>query len=78
MPRPNLISLIHELKYELRRPRLKAQEITRLLAEYESVVEQACGDYRCAKAELLRVVARNFGKWVKDEKLPWIADESGQ
>ena len=78
MPRPNLISLIHELKYELRRPRLKAQEITSLLAEYESVVAQACSDYRCTKAELLKVVARDFGKWVKDEKLPWIADESGQ
>ena len=78
MPRPSLISRIHELKYELRRPRLKAQEITRLLAEYESFVEQACGDYRCTKAELLKTVAKDFGKWVKDEKLPWIADESSQ
>ena len=48
------------------------------MAEYESVVAKACSDYRCSKAELLKVVARDFGKWVKDEKLPWIADESGQ
>ena len=78
MPRPSLISRIHELKYELRRPRLDDDEIARLLAEYESLVEQACVEYRCAKAELLRTVAGDFGKWVKDEKLPWIADESSQ
>ncbi len=77
MPRPSLISKIHELKYELRRPRPQAQEFTLLLAEYEALVQQACEEYRCTKAELLKVVARDFGKWVKDEKLPWIADESG-
>ena len=78
MPRPSLISRIHELKYELRRPRLKAQEITRLQEEFESAVEQACALYRCNKPELLRTIARDFGKWVKDEKLPWIDDESNQ
>ena len=76
MPRPSLISRIHELKYELRRPRLKDDEIIRLSADYESLVSQACGEYRCTKAELLKTVAKDFGKWVKDEKLPWIADES--
>ena len=78
MPRPSLISRIHELKYELRRPRLNDDEIARLLAEYESLLELACGEYRCTKAELLKTVAKDFGKWVKDEKLPWIADERSQ
>jgi hypothetical protein len=75
MPRPNLISRLHELKYELRRPRLKANEIVRLQAEYESLLEVACAEYRCVKPELLRVLARDFGKWVNDEKLPWIDEE---
>ena len=78
MPRPSLICRIHELKYELRRPRLKAQEITHLMADYEAEVEAACQEYHCTKAELLRTIAKDFGKWVHDEKLPWIDDESSQ
>lgn len=76
MPRPNLICRLHEFKYELRRPRLKEQEIAKLKAEYDAAIVEACALYRCAKPELLRTIARDFGKWVKDEKLPWIADEN--
>lgn len=75
MPRPNSISRLHELKYELRRPRLKAHEIVRLQSEYEALIEQVCQEYRCIKPELLKVLARDFGKWVNDEKLPWIEEE---
>ena len=75
MPRPNSISRLHELKYELRRPRIKDREILRLQAEYESLLEQVCTEYGCLKPELLRVIGRDFGKWVNDEKLPWIEED---
>jgi len=72
MPRPNLISQIHELKYELRRSRLKVSEIPRLQADFDDLVQQACEEYHCSKAELLKAIAPDFGKWVKDERLPVI------
>jgi hypothetical protein len=72
MPRPNLISRIHELKYELRFSSLKTSEIPRLQDEYDQLVSEACQEYRCSKAELLRSIASDFGKWVRDERLPRI------
>jgi capsid portal protein len=75
MPRRSSISRLHELKYELRRPRLKDDEIVRLQSEYESLIEAACVEYHCVRPELLKVLARDFGKWVNDEKLPWIQEE---
>jgi len=35
-------------------------------------VQQACEEYHCSKAELLKAIAPDFGKWVKDERLPVI------
>jgi hypothetical protein len=75
MPRPSLISQIHELKYELRFGSLKTTEIPKLQAEYDVLVEQACKEYRCSKAEFLRTVALDYGKWVRDERLPRIEKE---
>ncbi len=72
MPRPNLISKLHEIKYELRRPRLKDSEIPRLQLEFDKLVEEGCEEYKCSKAEFLRAIASDFGKWVKDERLPAI------
>ena len=74
MSRPNLISQIHELKYELRRPRLDPAELPRLVQGYDAKVEQACVQFKCSKAELLRAIAPDFGKWIKDEKLPPLED----
>ncbi len=72
MPRPSLISRIHELKYELRFSSLKTSEIPRLQEAYDLLVAEACREYRCSKAELLRSIAPDFGKWVRDERLPRI------
>ena len=72
MPRPSLISRIHELKYELRFGSLKLSEIATTQVEYDSLVTEACREYRCSKAELLRSIASDFGKWVRDERLPRI------
>jgi hypothetical protein len=72
MPRPSLISRIHELKYELRFSSLKDVEILKLQEDYDLLVAEACHEYRCSKAELLRTIASDFGKWVKDERLPRI------
>lgn len=70
MPRPNSISEIHELKYELRIRNLKPDEFTETQKLYERAVERACEEYRCGKDELLKSIAQDFGKWVRDEKLP--------
>ena len=72
MPRPSLISRIHELKYELRFNSLKSSELPKLQEEYDQLVAEACAEYRCSKAEFLRSIASDFGKWVKDERLPRI------
>ena len=72
MPRPSLISRIHELKYELRFSSLKNADLLRLQSEYDLLVSEACAEYKCSKAELLRSIASDFGKWVKDERLPRI------
>jgi hypothetical protein len=72
MPRPSLISRIHELKYELRFSSFKTSDIPKLQEGYDQLVIEACKEYRCSKAELLRSIASDFGKWVKDERLPRI------
>ncbi len=72
MPRPSLISRIHELKYELRFSSLKNADLLRLQEEYDHLVKEACAEYKCSKAELLRSIAPDFGKWVRDERLPRI------
>ncbi len=72
MPRPSLISQIHELKYELRFGSLKSSELPKVQFQYDHLVDEACREYRCSKAELLRSIASDFGKWVKDERLPRI------
>jgi hypothetical protein len=70
MSRPELIAKIHELKYELRRPGLNPAELPKLQQEYDLSVSQACQEYQCSKAELLRTLAPDFGKWARDENLP--------
>jgi hypothetical protein len=62
MPRPSLISKIHELSYELRRSRLKPSEAPEISAQREAVLDKACEEYRCSRAELLRAIAPDFGK----------------
>jgi hypothetical protein len=63
------------LKYELRFGSLKTSDISRIQEDYDRLVDEACRDYRCSKAELLRSIASDFGKWVKDERLPRIAKD---
>ena len=70
MPRPSLISRLHELKYELRFSSLKNSDLVRLQEEYDLLASEACLEYKCSKAELLRTIAADFGKWVRDERLP--------
>ncbi len=77
MPRPSLISRIHELKYELRFGSLKAAEFSRIQEEYDRLLDEACREYRCSKAEMLRAIASDYGKWVKDERLPRIQKDLG-
>ncbi len=77
MPRPNLISKIHELKYEMRRARLSPAAMPKLIAAYDAKVLEACELYNCSKAELLRAIASDFGKWIKDEKMPPLEEAQG-
>jgi len=71
MPRPRLIEKIHELKYQLREPRLGAGDFVKTQQEYEATVDEACRQYGCAKVELLAALRRDFGRWVNQEGLPW-------
>ena len=74
MSRPSLISKIHEVKYDMRRPRLNPASMPKLVAEYDALVAEACAAYGCSKAELLRTIAPDFGKWMRDEKLPPLSE----
>ena len=71
MPRPKLIDKIHELKYELRNPRIPSNDFIRIQREYDSAVNEACQQYRCAKVELLAALRIDFGRWVNEMQLPW-------
>jgi hypothetical protein len=42
----------------------------KLIVAYDAKVLEACELYHCSKAELLRTIASDFGKWIKDEKMP--------
>jgi len=42
----------------------------KLVALYDTLVAEACAEFGCSKAELLRAIAPDFGKWMRDEKLP--------
>lgn len=75
MPRPSLISQIHELKYELRRSRLKTSDIPALQTRLETLLTEACAEYKCSKGEFLRTIASDFGAWVREERLPHIAKD---
>jgi hypothetical protein len=70
MPRPNSISEIHELKYELRLKHLKPDEFAEAQIRYENAVQCACQEFRCTKTALLQTIAKDFGKWMRDEKMP--------
>jgi hypothetical protein len=71
MPRPSLIAEIHELKYQLRNPRLAPTDFVRIQAEYDQLVGRACIQYGCAKVELLKSLRIDFGRWVNEMQLPW-------
>lgn len=70
MPRPNSISEIHELKYELRLKHLKPDEFAEAQGRYEEALRRGCEEFRCTKPEMLKAIARDFGKWMRDEKMP--------
>jgi hypothetical protein len=75
MPRPNSISRIHELKYELRIGHTQSSEVAKLQEMLDQAIEAACLEYRCSKAELLRTIAPDFGKWIRDERLPRLEND---
>jgi hypothetical protein len=70
MARPSLIAEIHGLKYDLRRSRLNPAELPKLLQAYEARLAEACVLFGCQKVELLRAIAPDFAKWIKEEQLP--------
>jgi hypothetical protein len=72
MPRPALIEKIHDLKYQLREPRLLGSDFVKIQQEYDAAILEACRQYKCAKVELLTVLRSDFGRWVNQEELPWL------
>ena len=74
MPRPALIEKIHDLKYQLREPRLSPSDFVKIQQDYDAAVAEACRKYHCSKAELLATIRSDFGKWVNQEGLPWFSE----
>lgn len=68
MARPDYIAHVHAAKYDLRfceRP-----EKPEHLRRYQAALAEACRLSGYSAPELEAAIARDFGEWVKQERLP--------
>lgn len=68
MPRPDYIAQLHGAKYDLRF--CAGSEKPEFLRRYKIALEEACRQSGCTGPELEAAIARDFGEWVKQERLP--------
>ena len=68
MPRPDYIARLHEAKYELRF--CDGSQKAALLKKYKEALAEAAKAAGASTIEIEAAVARDFGVWVKQEKLP--------
>jgi len=68
VPRPEYIALVHAAKYDLRF--CFGAEKPEMLRRYKAALEAACRASGFSGPELEAAIARDFGDWVKQEKLP--------
>lgn len=68
MARPEYIARIHAAKYDLRF--CGRAEKPEMLRRYKAALAEACRISGYAAPELEAAIARDFGEWVKQERLP--------
>ena len=68
MARPDYIARVHAAKYDLRFcSRIEQPE---MLRRYKAALEEASRISGYSARELEAAIARDFGEWVKQERLP--------
>jgi len=72
--RPKSIAAIHEAKYELRF--CNGAEKAQRLKDYKSALAVAAKEFGVSEAMLEATVARDFGVWMKQEKMPKLPDQN--
>jgi hypothetical protein len=70
--RPEYIAALHEAKYELRF--CNGGRKVQLLKAYKEALARASRESQIPEALLEAAVARDFGTWMKQEKLPRLPD----
>jgi len=68
VPRPEYIARVHAAKYDLRFS--SRAEKPEMLRRYKAALAEACRISGYSAPELEAAVARDFGGWVKQERLP--------
>lgn len=68
MPRPDYIARLHAAKYDLRF--CAGGEKPEMLRRYQAALEEASRQSGVVSHVLEAAVARDFGEWVKQERLP--------
>lgn len=68
MPRPDYIAQLHEAKYELRFS--SGTEKPELFIKYKAALENASKLSNLPGPQVEAAVSKDFGIWVKQEKLP--------
>ncbi len=68
MPRPDYIARLHEAKYELRF--CDGSQKAAFLKKYKEALAEAAKASGLTTIQVEAAVARDFGVWVKQEKLP--------
>jgi hypothetical protein len=66
--RPDYIAALHAAKYDLRF--CSGSEKPEMLRRYQAAVEEAARRSGFAGPQLEAALARDFGDWVKQERLP--------
>ena len=75
MLRPDYISRLHEAKYELRF--CDGSQKPALLQKYKEALAEAAKHAGVTTVEVEAAVARDFGIWAKQEKLPKLPPTAG-
>jgi hypothetical protein len=68
VPRPEYIARVHASKYDLRFCSLAEQPA--MLRRYKEALEAAGRLSGYSASEIEAAIARDFGEWVKQERLP--------
>jgi hypothetical protein len=68
VPRPDLISRLHEAKYEMQMG-LFGTKADRF-ARYDALLTEAAALYKCSKYELRQALNEDYRAWIRENRLP--------